>query len=171
MALKNRRGYTLTELMIVMGVLGMMTLVTSQLLTSTFRLWRINQVRVETQRDARTIMGLIESRMREGSADSVILSRQNATEPPYSKIQFQDVDGKTHRFYALGKELRMENYSVASGSHTSTLSKDLRTLTFAYPDSTKDNLLSVALCLEKTAFSGQTREFYISVQRVSVGNP
>ncbi|MFH1723114.1 MAG: type II secretion system protein [Elusimicrobiota bacterium] len=167
----NAKGYTLTEVMIAVAILGLMTAATSRLLTTTFRVWKLDQTRLETQRDARTALNLVQSLLREASADGILLTRLSAAEPPYSKIEFSDADGRVHRFYQQENSLIMQRYDVFLGTHTRSLTDDLRYAAFAYPDTTKDNLLSVALCLEKEAYWGEKRDFYLSVQRVQVGNP
>lgn len=161
----SSRGYSLTELMITVAILGMTSMVVSQLLVSTFKLWKMNQTRLEVQRDARTALTLLESSLREASADTVVLTRNATGEPPYSKIGYTSVDGEAISFYQSAGQLIMQR-----AGRVKALTKDLRYVTFAYPDSSKDNLVSVALCLEKTAFGATKKDFYLSVQRIKVGN-
>lgn len=158
-------GYSLTELMITVAILGMTSMVVSQLLVSTFKLWKMNQTRLEVQRDARTALSLLESALREASADTVVLTRNSSSEPPYSKISYTSVDGESVSFYQSTGRLIMQR-----AGRFKALSKDLRYITFAYPETTKENLISVALCLEKTAFGATKKDFYLSVQRIKVGN-
>lgn len=172
MALKLRRqtaarcgGMTLAEVLMAMAAIGIIALVIPQLLLGTYRFLRLSQTRLEVQRDSRSIMSIIETSVREASADTVTLTRHDAGEPPYSKIEFTNVDGETIRIYQSDGALYLEK-----GAQRRTLTGDLRFAAFAYAATTKDALLSAALCLEKTAYSGTDKNFFLSVQKMKVGN-
>ncbi|MCB4756713.1 MAG: prepilin-type N-terminal cleavage/methylation domain-containing protein [Elusimicrobia bacterium] len=163
-------GVTLVELMVVVAIVGVLVVTGPQLFTNTFKLWRITESRTEVQRDARISLTLIEGLLRQASKDSIVLTRQDANQPPYSKIQFSVPSGDTYHFYQLGRDLWIYHLSPTSVTHNRIIASNLRYVSFGYPVSTDESLLSVAVCFEKGTYAGLTKNFYLSTQKIKVMN-
>ena len=167
---RRRNGTTLVELMVVIAILGIIFSVGPKLLTNVFKLWKTNEARVDVQMNARTTIQLIQGLLRKAEATSIIISRQDATEPPYSKISFTIPKGDSCEFYQLDNELWINHVSATATTHNRVLAKNLRFVSFGFPQISEDSLLSVAVCFQKTTVGDETKDFYLSTQRVQVMN-
>ena len=156
--------------MIVVAIIGIFISVGPQLLQNIFRLWKTNEARVDVQRSARTCLTLVQNLLRHASANSIEISRFSTDDPPYSQITFTDQDNHTYTFYQNGNELWINHVDPNSITHTRPLAENLRFISFGFPQVTEDNLLSVAICFEKTTYGSATKDFYLSTQRVRVMN-
>jgi len=168
---KSQDGTTLTELMVVVAILGVLLTVGPNLFNNTFKLWKNTEAKTETQRDARIALTLIEGLLRQASNASIRLTRSDINQPPYSQIQFSVPSGDAYRFYQVGTDLWIHHLSPTAVVHNRVISKNLRYISFGYPVSTDETLLSVSLCFEKGTFGQESKNFYLSTQRIKVMNP
>lgn len=167
----HQLGTTLVELMVVVAILGVLFTVGPGLFNNAFKLWKNTEAKTETQRDARVTLGLIEGLLRQASNATVVLTRHNTSQPPYSKIQFSTPAGDTYYFYQSGTDLWIYHQSPTAVVHNRVIAKNLRYISFGYPVSVNETLLSVSLCFEKGTFAQETKNFYLSTQRIKVMNP
>jgi len=168
---KNNKGTTLVELMVVVAILGVFLTIGPSLLNNTFKLWKNTEAKTETQQDARITLSLIEGLLRQASNASILLTRYSVSQPPYSKIQFSLPSGHTYHFYQFGSNLWIYHQSPTGVTHNRVIAQNLRYISFGYPVSTDETLLSVSLCFQKGTFSGESKNFYLSTQRIKVMNP
>lgn len=143
---KRRGGYTLVELMIVSAIVAVIASLGSSLYIKMNSFFRVSMAKVETQRDVRNLMELITREIRQAKASQVALSRETSSQPPYSKITFQNIQGDTVIFSQNGRTMTM----IQNGSST-VLAKNLHSLLFYYPSTDNPNLITVLLSIEKTA--------------------
>ena len=95
---RSNRGVTITELMVAVGVLGIIAAVSAVMFTRGFRSWRQNYAQMEVQGDARKALDLIERNLRQASASTVVISQETG-QPVYSKISFTTVKNRDMEFY------------------------------------------------------------------------
>jgi hypothetical protein len=124
----------------------------------------LSNARIELQRDGRDVMGLVTKPLRQAVCSTISISRYGS-QPPYSKINFTDVDGNVLSYYQDGRNLKM----VVSGS-TKTITSNLRYVTFLFPRSDDMSIISVALTLEKSTFEGRTKFLHMASEKVRVMN-
>ncbi|MFH1725468.1 MAG: type II secretion system protein [Elusimicrobiota bacterium] len=156
-------GYTLTEMMAVIAIVGILAMVVPQLFIQVSRFFRQNQARAEIQRDARTVFALIGRNLRQARTTSIIVD-QLSGQPPYSRISFKKMDDRVMSFYQEGSQL----YQVTGG--TKSIAKNLRYLAFTHPRTDDDTLVSVTLTLERATYEGQTKALQLSVEKIRVRN-
>lgn len=160
-------GYTVTELMLVVAIIGVVFLVTPTLLIQINRFFSQNRARIEIQREAREALDLINRNLRQAQADTVVID-QLSGEPPYSRISFRRLkpDGSTSSmsFYQQGGTL----YMSATGAKA--VSKNLRYLAFTHPRTTDDSIVSVSLTTETGTYESQTKALHLSVEKVRIMN-
>lgn len=159
----RRAGYTLTELMMVVAILGILSTVGATMLTQVVRFFSMNQARVEIQRDARAVFDLMARNLRQAQASTIVID-QLSGQPPYSRVSFTKESGDAISFYQQGKTL----YLVDGG--TKTLCGNVRFLSFTFPRTDDDNLLSISLTLEKTTYNQQAKALQLSVEKIKVHN-
>lgn len=153
----------MVELMVTATVLALMVLIVSPLLLQMVRFFRINSAKVEIQRDARTCLDLINRFLRQANSATVTIS--NATgQPPHSRIAFTTVSGTNFIYYQQNNKL----FQVTTT--TSTLSSNLRYLSFSYPRSDDPTIISVALTMEKATIEGRTKALELTIEKVRVMN-
>ena len=87
MALAERRGYSLIELMLVVAIVGSIAMVGPRLMIQMTRFFRQNQARVDIQREARTVFDLMGRNLRQAQASTIVVD-QLSGQPPYSRVSF-----------------------------------------------------------------------------------
>jgi prepilin-type N-terminal cleavage/methylation domain-containing protein len=143
---KHRTGYTLVELMVVSAIVAIVASLGSTLYIKMNTFFRVSIAKIETQRDVRNVMNLLTREIREAKASEVTLSRETASQPPYSKITFQNLPGETVSFWQNNRVLSMKK-----NGQVSVLANNLHSLFFSYPSTENPNLITVLLSIEKTA--------------------
>ncbi len=144
----RRRGYTLVELMVVSAIVALLASLGASLLMKINVFFSQSVAKIETQRDLRNTMDLMTREIRQGKSSTVVLSRNDASQPPYSKITFQKVSGETISFWQSGR-----SFFMSKNSQSTLLTKNLRSLIFSYPSTDVSSLITVALSMEKTGGS------------------
>ncbi len=167
----KQKGFTLTEVMIATAVIGVLAMVGTSLVAQVYKAWRLSEARVLAQQNARTILNLVERRLRQASADTVVIDRHNVSDPPYSKITFTSQNGDTYEFRQNSDLAEMQR-TLAGGGGTQSrqLSKNVRYLSFSYASSTNDRLVNVAICMEVPTYAGETKDFYMTLQKIQIQN-
>ena len=162
--MKNK-GFSLTELVIVVAVAGSIFTIGSQILIQVNRFVQLNRVRIDLQRDARVVFSLINRNLRQAGTNSISIDRHSSAQPPYSRIGFTKIDGRTYTFYQDGTKLIM---STQQGSRT--LTEDVAYLAFTPPTSEDLSIISVSLTLEKAIYEGGTKSIHMASEKVQVMN-
>jgi prepilin-type N-terminal cleavage/methylation domain-containing protein len=163
---KNINGFSLSELMIVVAIIGIIASIAPRFLVSMTRFIKINTARTEITRYARTTLELINRKLRQAVSTSVTLSRENASQPPYSKLTFTTIDGDTFQYYQLGNSL----YSIVNGGAARKLSEALRLISFSYPRSDDDTIISVSVTFEKGTYESKTKAIQMAIEKVRIMN-
>lgn len=162
---KRRRGYTLVELLVVSAILAVVISMGSTLFVRINTFTRISVGKIETQRDVRNLMTLITREMRRALASKITLTRADATQPPYSKITFQNYLGETVSIWQSGRTLTLQKNGT-----TTFLSKNLRSLLFYFPSSDDMSLVSILLTMEKSDGTGRTQSLQLGGETVRILN-
>jgi len=159
----NRRGYTLTEAMLVVAIVGIVFALGPAILIQMTRFFRQTRARIEIQRDARNVLDLINRNLRQAKASTVVVDAAGG-QPPYSRASFTRAQGNALTFYQQGTTL----YMVSGG--TKAISGNLRYLAFTYPRSDDDNIVSVSIAMETGTFESKTKALQLSVEKVRIMN-
>ncbi|MCX7941353.1 MAG: hypothetical protein N2555_06245, partial [Endomicrobia bacterium] len=125
----NNKGWTLVELMIIVTMFGILSLSVSQIFLHIWRFYRITHVQKELQEEARTIMEVMTRHLRNARSDTIVLSRFNPQQPPYSKIDFYTIDGSTVSYYQLNRNL----YQRVGNMTPKVLSKSVTYFAVTFP--------------------------------------
>ncbi len=168
---RSSRGVTLTELLVGLAILGIISAVTGTLMTGGIKFFRLTTAKGEIQRDVRQSIDLINRNLRQGLADTVTITRFNTTQPPCSMIVFTHINGNDMRFYQLNDKI----YSGTTPAGTtnwndSLVAGNLRGLLFAYPCTSDDTILSVSICFEKSTYQGSSKTLQLSVEKIRIMN-
>lgn len=161
----GRAGFTLTEVMIVVAILGIIASIAPKMLIDISRFSMMNRTRLELQKEARESMVVMTRNLRQASENSVLIDR-SAGQPHYSRITFTKASGQKISFYQSGNKLIM-----LVGTRSRTLSSNIRYLTFAFPRSDDLGIVSIGMTLEKAIFEGKHKAFHLASERVRVMNP
>ena len=166
----NRRGVTLIELMITVGIISVVFSIAAPILTQVNRTFIMNRTRVELQQEARSVMYVITRNLRQAQAATITIDRANANQPFYSRITFtkeaatQGVS-PTLVFQQEGTYL----YQVI-GAGRRPLSKNLKYLAFTFPRSDDMGIISVSLTLEKKIYEGRSKALHMASEKVRIMN-
>lgn len=166
MVRKNfRKGYTLTEMMMAVGIIGILFGVGAPILNQATKNFIMSNTRMELQTEARGIMYLITRNLRQAQNSTITISRYSNSQPYYSKITFTKQDGKQYSFYQKDKELIMQY-----GAMNRVLSKNLRYLVFTFPESSDMGIISISMTLQKNIYEGQKKALHMASEKVRVMN-
>lgn len=161
----KRRGVTLMELIMVVGILSILFTVGAPMLMQVNRQFILSRSKVELQQEARGIMYVVTRALRQAQSDSIVISRANANQPFYSKISFTKEQGDTLIFQQEGTTL----YQVIGGARR-PLSRNLSYLAFTFSRSDDMGIISVAVTLRKAIYEGQTKSLHMASEKVRVMN-
>ena len=161
----NRRGYTLTEAMLTVAIVGILASVSAPLLVQMTNFWRLTSARNAIQRDVRASLDNVNRFARQARAITVVISRKNSSQPPMSKITFKTIQGDTIMFYQDGKKLMM-----SKNGQLSKLSDNLAYIAFTYPRTDDTSIISVALTVEAQTYRGGYKALQLSIQKVRIMN-
>jgi len=162
---KIKNAYTLTELMAVVVIIGILGVISAPLLNNLNQNIMMAKTRLSLQQDARNFMSLITKILREAKSSTVVITRNNSSQPFYSKIVFSTIDGKNYQFYQDGKNLVM-----VDSNNVKILSSDLRYLAFTFPESSDLAIVSISMTLEKDLFSGMKKALHMASEKVMIMN-
>jgi prepilin-type N-terminal cleavage/methylation domain-containing protein len=162
---RRAAGFTLTELMIVVVILGVLVSMSAPLLIQVKKYFILTQARAALQEQARANMYVLTRELRQAQGATIVISQNAANQPYYSKITFTKQEGTTLSFYQNGNAL-VEQW----GSHTVILSTDLQYLAFTFPRSDDMKILSVSMTLQTQIYQGQFKALHMASQQVQVMN-
>lgn len=162
-----KKGVTLVELIIVVALVGIVLGVTQTYFLKGFDFLNINQARLETQRDARTCINMIRTELQKASATSIIIDRENSSQPPWSLLEFVNMDNERIRFYQSGTDLYMNN--ITDGN-LKLIAENVRQATFSYPRFQDWEVISISICLEKEPKYDKKISFIMSAEKVRIMN-
>ena len=164
MALNSHKGYTLTEAMLTVAIVGTLAAVSSPLLVQMTNFWRQTSARNAIQRDVRSSLDMINRFVRQAQSGTVVIDAASG-QPPDSRIAFTSIQGQSVSFYQGGNKLYM---SLAG--KVSTLSSNIAYIAFTYPRTDDVTLISVVVTLQSPTYLGGKKALQLSIQKVRIMN-
>ena len=123
----GRGGYSLVEVMMVVAVVGALAMVGPRLMIQLQNFYLLTTARNEIQRDARTVLDIVNRFIRQAKHRSIIIDSP-AGAGPYSRIRFTHQDDRSFTYYQDGDKL----IQIVDGNKT-TLADNLVYLAFTFP--------------------------------------
>ncbi len=162
---RGRAGYTLIEAMLTVAIIGIVSSLGARMLIQANRYFILTKARTDLQKEARGAMYILTRELRQAQSASIVISRASASQPYYSQITFTKEQGSSMTFQQSGNQLVMK-----WGSHTETLSKNLRYLAFTFPRSDDMTIVSVSMTLQTNIYQGRTKALHMASEKVQVMN-
>jgi len=165
MVRRKRSGFTLTEAVITVAILGIVSSISAKIMIQANRYFILTRTRRDLQGEARGVMYVITRNLREAQNATITIDRLSTSQPFCSRITFTKIQGTTMTFEQSGNQLIQV---VGGKSHT--LSKNLRYLAFSFPRSDDMTIVSVSMTLEEGIFQGQKKALHMASEKVEVMN-
>ncbi len=158
----RRSGYTLTELMVTVAIMGTASSVGYLVMRKSFQAQFLLDAQNDIQQGAFTSFDTLTRLLRPATASSVVIDRYDTSQPPWSRITFDVAStGRTVTVYQRGQTLYFGTVPMFKG---------LRRLTFSYPKSTDPALMSVSMTFEKTVGDGRSKAIQLFIQKIKIQN-
>lgn len=164
----GRAGYTLTELMMVVAIIGILALVGPTMMINMQNFFLMTSARYEIQRDARTSLDLMNRFIRQAYQTSIVIDTP-AGQGPYSHITFSLPDGRVMQFKQNGSKL-LQVVTDTAGTHTTTLTTNLIYIAFTFPHTDDTSIVSVSVTMGKQIQLGRRKVLELTIQKVRVMN-
>jgi len=160
----KRKAFTLTEMMVTVAIMGILSTMGPTIFMNLHRFFLQHSARGEIQSEIRVMMDNMDRTIRQASVNSINVS-QDSGQPPYSKIYFTTVDGRTITYKQNGRQL----LEIVNGN-TKTLSKNIYYLAFTYPKTDTNTVISISITLQKATFEGRTTALQMAITKVRIMN-
>lgn len=164
MKLKNKRGYSLVELLMVVAIIGILSTVAPAMLTGMQNFFLMTSARYEIQRDARTTLDTVNRYMRQAVARTIEMDTP-AGQGPFSRIKFRHVDGRYMEFRQSGSKLIQ-----VIGTTESIVSRNLIYIAFTFPHTDDISIVSVSITMGKSIQLGRRKVLELTIQKIRVMN-
>lgn len=167
----KNKGWTLVELLLTVIIFSIITLGTSTFMTQGIRNMRLVIAKIDIQREARISLSIMSKELRQAVKDTIVISRYNSSQPPYSKVTFETIKGSTISYYQNGIILYQEIYD-GDKHFVTKLSKNLRFVHFIYPRTDDEGIMQVSACFEKIPFPYVVgaKALQVSIEKVRIMN-
>ncbi|MFA5138593.1 MAG: prepilin-type N-terminal cleavage/methylation domain-containing protein [Elusimicrobiota bacterium] len=162
--LRDRRGYSAAELMIVVAIVGILAMIGPELMMKMQNFYMLTTARAEIQRDARATLDLVNRFLRQAKYNTIQIDTPSG-QGPYSRIRFEHIDGTSYEFRQDGA-----NLVQTEGGRTTIIAKNIVYIAFTFPRSDYPRLVSVSITTGKNIQLGQRKELELTVQKIRVMN-
>lgn len=163
----NKKGYTLTESLMTVAILGILGSVAAPIMVRMNNFWRQTTARNEIERDVRVALDQINRNLRQADRRTINID-QAAGQPPFSRITFNVEDGSRWQFYQDGAKLYMVKSSATVTS--SLLSQRVGFIAFTYPRTDDPSIVSVAVTMQAPTYLGGKKALQLSISKVRIMN-
>ena len=164
-----KRGYTLMEMMIVVGIMGVLILSAPKTFIKAYQFVQLLTARVEIQKNARGALANINRDLRQAVASSITVDSVSG-QPPHSRITFNKYNSSggldSISYYQQGNKL----YQAKGGVSGKVIAGNLRYIAFTYPRTDDDSILSISITFEKATYEGGTKALQMAVEKVRIMN-
>jgi prepilin-type N-terminal cleavage/methylation domain-containing protein len=161
---RGSAGYSLTEMMMAVAIIGILATVGARLMLQVNRYFIMTNTRTDLQREARDLMAVINRNLRQAQAASITIDTVPG-QPFYSRLTFTKIQGTTMTFYLTGTSLVQ-----VTGAKNRVLTKNVKHLAFTFPRSDDLSIVSVSVTLEKGIYQGRTKALHMASEKVRVMN-
>lgn len=166
---RSEAGFTLVELMIAVGILGVGLAFAVNAFLGGWQLWKRTFDDLLLQSKARRVMGIVTQALREAKPGTLTLSSPSGM---YSRVDF--VDGRG-RGWAFKKTAWKADYVMrtADGVTTTTnfLTDNVAFLSFTFPSFQDRGMIDVGITLSSTPYT-RARKLVVQLsERVMFRNP
>jgi len=173
-------GFTMTELMIAIALLGIGMSWIVNLFMLGWQNWKRNYDELTAQQSARRAMAIMVQALREGRPGSIVISKEPVPSTTYffganySRISFTDGRWRGWKFYQRFDKL-MGVCPLVTGPNPSTtqfLAGDVQSVCFTFPSFSDNSLVDVALTIRKMPYVNSSSPVVVQlVERVMLRNP
>lgn len=167
----NKKGVTITELMIAVGIIMLIASIASLIYIRGYRQWRQQSIQTEVQQEARIALDNMVRNLQEAKASTILITYYTGQSPTLycSKITFENVNDYDFEYYQLRDELHQRK-NDGTGWKEYQVTKNVKNLYFYYPDTSRSDLIGINITIEKAAYEGTVRTVQLTGKAVQIRN-
>jgi len=172
--MNKERGMTLTEVMISVGILMLISGIAAFLYLRGFRLWKQSSTQTEIQQQARIALDNMVRNLQEAQAYTLNITYYTGQTPilPYTKLTFTNVNNYDYEFYQYKDELHQRiDKRDGLGWREYQLTKNIQNVYFYYPDTSRKDLIAVSITVEKEIYETKKKTMQLIGKAVQIRNP
>ena len=152
--MEKQKGFTLIELMVVVGLLAILGYGIVTFFTNTFRIWWQASQQIDAQQKARVAMDEMTRFIRQARPVTEIVVSNWGSEDPNTMITFTHIDGRDICYYQLGDSLRREVDDGVTIVGTDLIPEDLVSIYFVLDSTTSPTQVDISTFTVETPGSG-----------------
>jgi len=163
---QTNSGYSITEMMIVMLITGIVFSLGYMLFINYYENYRSSSAKLTLQNESRTAMEVMMKHIPQAKSDTVIITEYDSVaQPPHSLIGFATIDDVNFKFYQNNNKLVME-----SNNTVRILSTHLRRVVFSFPQSDDYTYIAISLNLEMPAHGSTNTTLQVTADQIRIMN-
>ncbi|MFB0526212.1 MAG: PilW family protein [bacterium] len=167
--MEKEKGFTLIELMVVVGLLAVLGFGIVTFFTNTFRTWWQAGKQIEAQQKARVAMDEMTRFIRQARpVTGIVVSRWDVNEDFNTMITFTHIAGTTIQYYKSDRSLKR----VVGGTTTDMIPEDLDSIYFVLDSTTNPTQVDISsFTVETPEIGGEQGSITFPRKRIFLRNP
>ncbi len=172
--LSLQKGTTLIEMMVALAILSIISYVFTQVQAYIMRFTLVSQAKQETVQESRTALSVMQKMIQQGNASTFVIDQENGA-PPYSRLYFQATspEGVDREFYFFQQTRTLVMWYRDVGAAAwkqKRLTEKVRLVTFFYPITNDNQLISVNLTISKRTAESKETFLQMALQKIRIQN-
>jgi Tfp pilus assembly major pilin PilA len=156
----GQAGQSLLQLLLTVAVMGVLGIITVRLMRAVLVTSIKEKASLDLHQGSRQARDMLVAGLRNASASSVIITRQDSTQPPMSKVCFIDAGGNSITFFQEGRRFYRGTWTSTTATvdtRAALLNNFVERFNVYYPNVKNINQISFALMARASPMSNTVK--------------